>query len=171
MTLLTVVSPSGLKCGNISRVVKLPGRTTPHPEPRTEPSVCRHSILAMVLFLHQTCNQQLACFMYKIHLWNLSFGNISLTNLRFHGYCSHGKDLSEEQRYSTGTNLVDETGLWGIDTGFWTLSRQSWAFDADRAVLFAGKALGWTTVFCREQQVLEDFPLGSLPHLSLKWWF
>lgn len=71
----------------------------------------------------------------------LSLGNILLTNLKFQGYCSHGKDLSEEQLYFTGTNLVDKTGLWWIDIGFWTLSRQSWAHDADRAVLLAGNAL------------------------------
>lgn len=71
--LLMVVNPSGLKCGNIYRVVKLPGGSTPCPESRTEVGIYSHSILATFLFLHHTRNQQLGCFMYKIHAWNLEF--------------------------------------------------------------------------------------------------
>lgn len=74
LLLLMVVNPSGLKCGNIYGVVKQPGGSTPCPESRTEVIICSHSILAMFLFPHHTRNQQLACFMYKIHAQNLEFG-------------------------------------------------------------------------------------------------
>lgn len=78
--------------------------------------------------------------MYKIHVWNLGFGNISLMNLKLKGYYSHGKILSEEQSYPIGTNLVGITWLWWVDMGFQTLTEQPRTHVADRAFLLAGDA-------------------------------